>query len=197
MRIAIQIVLVALILVFSYLLYESIQGPIRFKAEQRIRYDLVIERLKQIRTAQVVYKVENGKYTGSFDTLIHFIKEGKMKVVRMEIDPNDTIDFSRGVAKDTLLVSIKDSLFKDINVDSLRYIPVTGGEIEMASSEIITASQVMIPVFEARIPNDILLEGLDRQLIINFNYEREQTVKYAGLQVGSIIEANNNAGNWE
>lgn len=197
MRMSIQIVLVALILVFSYMLYESIQGPIRFKAEQRIRYDLGIERLKQIRTAQVVYKVENGKYTGSFDTLIKFIKEGKMKVVRMEIDPNDTIDFSRGVAKDTLLVSIKDSLFKDINVDSLRYIPVTGGEIEMASSEIITASQVMIPVFEARIPNDILLEGLDRQLIINFNYEREQTVKYAGLQVGSIIEANNNAGNWE
>ena len=197
MKTAIQIVLVALILVFSYLIYESIQGPIRFKAEQRVRYNLGIERLKLIRTAQVFYKTENGKYTGSFDTLIHFIKEGKMKVVRMEIDPNDTIDFSRGIAKDTILVSIKDSLFRDINVDSLRYIPVTGGNIEMASSEIVTASKVLIPVFEAKIPNDIILEGLDPQLIINFNYEREQTVKYAGLQVGSIEEANNNTGNWE
>lgn len=197
MKTAIQIVLVALILVFGYLLYESIQGPIRFKQEQRARYDLAIERLKQIRTAQVLYRAENGKYTGSFDTLIQFIREGKMKVVRMEIDPTDTIDFSRGIAKDTIFVSIKDSLFKNVNIDSMSIIPVSGGNIEMASAQLVTGSKVVIPVFEAKIHNDILLQDLDPQQRINLNYDREQTVKYAGLKVGSVEEANNNAGNWE
>ena len=38
---------------------------------------------------------------------------------------------------------------------------------------------------------------MDEQLIINLNAERESTNRYPGLMVGSIENANNNAGNWE
>ena len=40
-------------------------------------------------------------------------------------------------------------------------------------------------------------EGMDRQQIVNLVSEREDTDRYPGLMVGSIDNANNNAGNWE
>ena len=46
-------------------------------------------------------------------------------------------------------------------------------------------------------PFDVLLKGMDRQLIVNLNEERKITNRYPGLKVGSIDQPNNNAGNWE
>ena len=42
-----------------------------------------------------------------------------------------------------------------------------------------------------------LLKGMDRQQIVNLVAEREDTDRFPGLMVGSIDNANNNAGNWE
>jgi len=42
-----------------------------------------------------------------------------------------------------------------------------------------------------------LLHGLNKQLIINYSAEREKITGFKGLQVGSLEEATNNAGNWE
>ncbi len=58
-------------------------------------------------------------------------------------------------------------------------------------------SGVDVPLFEASIPFDILLKGLNRQLVVNLNSERVNTERYPGLRVGSIEAPNNNAGNWE
>lgn len=198
MKSAIHAVLLVLIACLIYFLYQSIMEPIRFNKERDFRYAKGIERLKQIRTAQVAFKLEYGHYTSSFDSLIGYVKEGKFKVVRMEIDESDPEDLSKTVAKDTTLVSIKDSLFKNVYVDSLRYVPFSSGkEISMAANLLATGSKVVVPVFEASIKNDDLLAGLDPQLVINFNYDREEMVGFAGLKVGSVTEANNNAGNWE
>jgi len=41
------------------------------------------------------------------------------------------------------------------------------------------------------------LRGLDPQLLVNFNADRQQKTGYAGLKVGSLEETTNNAGNWE
>ena len=70
-----------------------------------------------------------------------------------------------------------------------------------------TVSGVEVPLFEAKIPygwrpapgEDFrgLLAGMNEQLIINLNAEREETNRYPGLMVGSIDSPNNNAGNWE
>jgi hypothetical protein len=46
-------------------------------------------------------------------------------------------------------------------------------------------------------PYATLLKGMDEQLIINLEAEKEDQGRYSGLMVGSIDEANNNAGNWE
>jgi hypothetical protein len=58
-------------------------------------------------------------------------------------------------------------------------------------------SNVVIPLFEASVHNDVYLKGLDRQSIVNLNDEQENMNKYPGLKVGSVTQPNNNAGNWE
>ena len=199
MKTVIHVVLFAIVACLSYFIYSSIMEPIEFNRERDARYAKGIERLKNIRTAQNAYKVEYGTYTGDFDSLINFINTGKMRVIRMEVDDSDTNDLSKTIAKDTIFISIKDSLFKNVNIDSLRFVPYTNGTklIEMAADMLETGSTVIIPVFEAKMNNVDLLKGLDPQLLTNFNYYREEIVGFAGLKVGSISEANNNAGNWE
>jgi hypothetical protein len=46
-------------------------------------------------------------------------------------------------------------------------------------------------------PYRSLLRGLNNQLRINLDAQREDHGKYKGLQVGSISAPNNNACNWE
>ena len=65
------------------------------------------------------------------------------------------------------------------------------------ASAVKTVSGVKVPLFEASMTYKSLLRGLDRQLIINLNAEREDTGRFPGLKVGSIAAPNNNASNWE
>lgn len=209
MKTVIQIILVIAIVVLGFMIVESIMKPIRFNKEKDKRYEATIERLKDIRTAQTAYKSQYGKFTGSFDTLINFLKYDSFKVVFKKGELTDSLVdagwtekkalLAGLITRDTSRVSVKDSLFKQrSHIDSLRYVPYTGGkEFELAAGEIETGSRVKVQVFEAKVHNNVLLHGLDKQLRINFNDERQRIAKYAGLKVGSLEEATNNAGNWE
>ena len=200
MKTVIQILLAIAIVVLGYLLVDSINQPIRFKAEQTRRYDRTIQRLKDIRSAQLAYRSLYGKFTGDFDTLINFIKTDSFKVVMQIGDLDDSLAVAQGrIIRDTLLVSVYDSLFgKKYPVDSMRFVPFTGGKkFEIGAGEITTGSGVKVKVFEVSVHNDVLLSGLDRQLVINMNDERIKRDQFPGLKVGSLTEATNHAGNWE
>lgn len=200
MKTVIQILLAVAIIVLGYLLVDSINQPIRFKAEQTKRYDRTIQRLKDIRSAQLAYRTLYGKFTGDFDSLINFIKTDSFKVVMQIGDLDDSVAVAKGlIVRDTIKVSILDSLFgSKYPVDSLKIVPFSGGrKFEMGAGEITTGSGVRVKVFEVSVHNDILLNGLDRQLVINMNDERIKRDQFPGLKVGSLTEATNNAGNWE
>ena len=200
MKTVYQILLLIIIVVLSYFVYESIMNPIRFKTDKDKRYEKTIERLKDIRTAQLAYRSENNEFTGSFDTLINFVKFDSFRVVRQIGSMDDSIAVAKGlVSRDTIKVCVLDSIFKtNYPVDSLRYAPFTNGaEFQMAAGALKTGSGLVIRVFEAKIHNDILLNGLDRQLVVNENDLRNKLERFPGLQVGSLTEATNNAGNWE
>ena len=97
------------------------------------------------------------------------------------------------------MVPVKDTLFNnrpDFRIDSLAFIPFSGDSLIMDSA-VKTVSGVKVPLFEACMPYRSLLKGLDNQLRINLDAEREDTGRYPGLKVGSISAPNNNAGNWE
>lgn len=208
MKTALQIILVFVIAGLGYLVYDSIMQPIRFNQEQAKRQTAVVNRLKMIRDVQVAYKTIHEKYTGSFDTLITFAKEGNLKLVKSEGSLTDSMlqagmteakAVKEGIIKrDTVLVAVKDSICKNFNPDSLRFVPFTNlAEFEMGAASITTSSGLVIPVFEARVENRVYLKGLDNQERINLDDMAEKLGRYPGLKVGSLEEANNNAGNWE
>ncbi len=201
MKTVYQILLVVAIVLLTYFIYESIMNPIRFNRDKDRRYARTIDRLKDIRTAQIAYRSEHNKFTGSFDTLIDFVKSGEFRVLRQIGSMDDSVAVARGlVYRDTIRIPVKDSLFrKGYPVDSLRFVPFSGGryQFEMGAGDLSTGSGLTIKVFEAKVHNDILLKGLDRQLVVNLNDLRKKLERYPGLQVGSLTVATNHAGNWE
>ena len=97
-------------------------------------------------------------------------------------------------------IAVKDTLFNgrpDFCVDSLKYIPFSGKQPVEMDAIVKTVSGVQVPLFEARMPWKALLKGMDNQLRINLDAELEDQDKFPGLQVGSVNQPNNNAGNWE
>ena len=225
-KILVEVLLALVACAFVYLIVRSVSKPVEFKNEQARREQVGIQRLKDIRTLQVAFKGVNGHYTPSVDSLIQFYNEGKMEIVMQIGSHDDSLAVANTAAikkknrkitneqlyelykagdkklvfSITTPINVKDTLFngrEDFVVDSLAYVPFSGGyKVEMESI-IKKVSGVQVPLFEARMPYKALLRGLDYQLIVNLNAEREKSNKYVGLQVGSISMPNNNAGNWE
>ncbi len=81
MKTALNILFAVIILVLAYFLLESIMEPIRFNREKDTREQAIKERLMDIRTAQETYKAVKNRYTGSFDTLIYFLKNDSLPLV--------------------------------------------------------------------------------------------------------------------
>ncbi|MGN0011140.1 MAG: hypothetical protein ACI35N_07400 [Marinilabiliaceae bacterium] len=207
MKKVIEIVLLAVIVCLGYFIYNSINEPIEYEAQYSKRTAAVVSRLKLIRDAQVAYKTINNKYTGSFDTLIDFVKNGQLKMLRMEGSLNDSLlaagmtekeAIKQGIIKrDTVYVAVKDSICKNFNPDSLRRVPFVDAEFELGATILTTNSNLQIPVFEAKVANKVYLKGLNEQERINRDNLAKKLDRYPGLKVGSLEEANNNAGNWE
>lgn len=208
MKRIIQVVLAIAMVVLAYLIWESIQAPIRFNKEKDKRYAATIQRLKDIRTAQLAFKDEYGHFTANFDSLIDYVDNGTMKVVKaIGSIPDDllaqgwteAIALKEGIiTRDTIKIAIKDTLFtQDFVGADLRFVPFTeNAEFEMATATVVTGS-VNVNVFEAKVHNDVLLHGLDKQMVINLNDRMKSQKNFPGVKVGDIAEPNNNAGNWE
>ncbi len=199
-KILLIVVLPVIIVFIGYLIYDSIQQPVVFEKQRRVRETVCIERLKDIRTLQVAYKSSYGKYAKEMDSLISFYNNGQITIIKQVGSFDDSVAVAqKRVYRDSVKIFVKDTLLKkdDFIIDSLAYIPFSGGKKMQMRAIITKVSGVEVPLFEASAPFDDLLLGLDRQLIVNLNADRNDTGRYPGLKVGSIDAPNNNAGNWE
>lgn len=222
-KLIIQILLAGLIIFLGYQCYQSISIPLKFTEIKKQRYDKIIERLKDIRTAQDAYKSVYGRYTASFDTLINFVKYDSVKVVRsigsltdeqIEAGMTEGQAIKEGlILRDTTKVNTlatlkenakekKETFCEDYSIDEMRYVPFTNKkhQFRMGSTILYTDSGIAVPVFEARISNTQIFENLPeefRESVKEDNGENKRLNKYAGLKVGSLTEANNNVGNWQ
>ncbi|MBL7966901.1 MAG: hypothetical protein JNK09_07855 [Prolixibacteraceae bacterium] len=210
MKTVIQIVLIAIVVALSFWLYTSVEKPLDFEKEKKDRYEATIARLKDIRKAELAYKDVHGKFTGSWDTLINFVKTGKIPLVRkigmltdsmIEAGWTEKQALKEGkIIRDTVRVSVLDTIFgKGYKIDEIKFVPVkdTVAQFHLGATLITTGSGIKVPVFEAKVHNNTILVNLDRQMIINLNESKRTNGKYPGLKVGSLEETNNNAGNWE
>jgi len=210
MKTVIQVIMIVAILFLGWLCVESINKPVRFQKEYEFRKQKVVDRLVNIRSAQVAYRSVYGQYTGSFDTLINFVKTDSLPMIKMIGSLTDSMIIAGMsetqalklgiIHRDTSRVAVKDSLFRGrlALVDSMMYIPFSDGrQFVMGSTFLPTASGVQVSVFEAKTPNEVFLKGLNKQEISNLGDMANKFNKYPGVKVGSLDEANNNAGNWE
>ena len=83
-----NVVLLGLVVALVYANFSSVNAPLAFEKDRLERDQVVIERLIDIRTAQVEYRAQNGRYAANFDELITFLGDS-MKVVNKTYILND------------------------------------------------------------------------------------------------------------
>lgn len=205
----IQLILALVIIGMSYCIYVLIATPIEFENEQKVREAAVIERIKDIRTAERQFKSKYQRFTASFDTLINFVLTETMEGERKIVDEDDSVAMAqlKRLKKkniETFTYSVKDSLFKHLSendVLNLRYIPFTDNQTEyiLEAGIINTESKIVIPTVECRAPYIAFLDTVAyRQEIINLiDNDMNNRNRYPGIKFGSMESGNNEAGNWE
>ena len=207
-----EILLAAGVLALTYWLYLLISTPIKFENEQKVREAAVIERIKDIRTAERQFKAKHQHFTANFDSLINFVLTETMEGERKKIDEDDSVAMAQAKKKygkkfkniEKFTFSVKDSLFKHLTVEQvkeLRYVPFSNNQTEfiLEAGMLATESKVVIPVVECRTPYIAFLDTIKyRQQIINLIDNMENNFnRYPGIKFGAMDRGNNEAGNWE
>ncbi len=207
MKLGIQVVLWIASIFFAYKIYDAISGPIRFNQVKNERYAKVINRMKDIRKAQIAHKDVKGVYANNFDSLVKFVDEGIFTLVEkrdssyLEYNRTYRIDMLKEViVVDTLgFVPVKDSLFRDSDqYKQMAYIPIAGIRDSMfkIKAEVINKNGYKVPVFEVKISKNILLFDQNE----DFVKQENETVSVDGVNgpeivLGSLTNVSTN-GNW-
>ena len=203
MKTVLQIILWIACIGFGYLIYNSVNAPIKFANVKQERFQQVINSLKDIRNSQEAYKIANGRYAKDFNSLISFIETGKYTITQqrdtsyLEFNKQFGIDMlTEKKIIDTLgFVSVKDSLFKnDTRYKTLMNVPTApNGEKFTMDAGTIDKSGYKASVFVAKVPKEVVLYDQPKDLV-----SREKTlvnveeVNGPFISVGSMEEVSTN-----
>ena len=205
-----QIILAVAIVGLVYVIYVQISTPIRFDKETKAKKAQVIDRIKDIRTAQRAFKSKYQHFTASFDSLSAFVLTDTLELERKIVDEDDSAAMAmlkksgkKNIEK--FKIAVIDTIFapKKVtrqDVENFRFIPGTGNKAQfiMEAGIITTESKVVIPVVECRAPYKAFLDTVAyRQEVINLIEEQNNFNRYPGVKFGSMDSGNNEAGNWE
>ncbi len=215
MRKIFQLLLAVAIAGLIYVIYVQIATPIQFEKELTLKEKAVIERIKDVRSAQRAFKTANARFTGDFDSLINFVLNDSLTMQRKRVDEDDSIgmaQFKLAQKRDKNLknieefkVAVIDTVFapRKLTVEQvkdLRFIPGTNKQTEfmLSAGVVSTESKVVIPLVEVKAPYILFLDTVKyRQEIINRNDDLINNFnKYPGIKFGSMEGGNNEAGNW-
>ena len=197
MKAVIQIILFAVIIYLGYSVYESIMEPVRLNKEMKKRENVVVQRMKDLRKAELIYKQLNGKYLDNWDSLIQFIDSAEIPVVKIVADPTDTT-YTRTIQDTVGYIRVYEDIFKGRDVDLTKFmiIPFSGNDTIELNAGSIEKGGVTVQVFEAKAPYEKYLKGMPEQFIVNVKSTKEDIDLYPGIKVGSMTEPST-SGNWE
>ena len=203
---ALELFLWVLSIFFASQIYSSINGPIKFNQVKNDRYTKVIDRLKDIRSAQIAHKDVNGFYANNFDSLVSFIDNGIFTLIEkrdssyLEYNRTYRIDMLKEVEiVDTLgFVSVRDSLFG--NTESYKMmakVPIAGTDSEFSiNADIIDKNGYQVPVFEVKVRKDIVLFDQNKDLLDQENKVISvDAVNGPEIILGSMTDVST-SGNW-
>lgn len=103
------LVLIALVGALINVDFNSVTRPIEFEQKAHARDLVVIDRLIDIKDAQVAYRKEKGTYAANFDDLINFLKNENDTTIVKDFELNDLqIDLIAGYMKSDLKIKNSD-----------------------------------------------------------------------------------------
>lgn len=175
----------------AYYLYDRVKFSIDEEERVAAVEAQVIEKLRFIRDAQILYKDARGQYTSDWSKLKSFIDTGTVYITqRREI--TTLLDYGAEettIEIDTLAsIPVRDTLFSRANyrkfdVDNIEEVPVTGEDFELFADKI-DRNNVEVSVFEVKDPAPVNPERRGEDAIVG------------PLRVGSRTEVTT-SGNWE
>ncbi len=210
MKLVLQLLLWLVIIFLGWKLYNSVNGPVEFNKAKEVRYTKVIKNLKDIKAAEMAHNEITGKFTGNFDSLVRFIDTAQFANVERrdtsyaDVAKNKAFGITDGyfiedIILDTLgFTPVRDALFEGTDrYKTMMNIPVEGidAKFELQAGKLVK-SGATYSVFEASVSKDVILQGLDADLIV----QEKQVISVEGvngpsIKVGSMTEVNT-SGNW-
>src|SRR5690606_11097876 len=145
MKLILQIVLFLIAVVLGYKIFQSVNEPTKFNTEKQKRYQIVVDKLKDLRAAELAHLEITGKFTDNYDSLVKFIETSEYAITQrrdtsypdvernraFNLDPITGGYYLEDVIIDTLgFIGVKDSLFKNYDkYKKLNTVTVEGKEI--------------------------------------------------------------------
>lgn len=208
MKLVIQLLLWIVIIFLGYMVFNAVYEPIQFNKVKEKRYAKVIDRLKDIRAAQLAHQEITGNFEKDFDKLVRFIDTAEFTLTQRRdstvMDEEYRKAFGVDKYKDIVVIdtlgraSVKDSLFKNsTRYKDMMIVPVDGIDAKFTmDAGTMVKNENKIPVFEAKVAKKVILHDQDKDLIMAEN----QVVSVDGvngpfIKVGAMNEIKT-TGNW-
>ena len=188
--------------------YSSIQENIEYEANKKDTRIRVIQKFKDIRTAQQAYRDANGNFASNFDDLVSFTKNGKVPIyksigaipdslnleeamelgmiVKMPEGMSDEEANAQGlIVRDTVYASVLQERFQNPKALAKRAFPLNLDSLKYSPYK---------GIFSLKTSSTEIIGGMRRATLL-----LQESNPYPGtdtLRIGSLTEAHLN-GNWK
>lgn len=193
MKTIINVILALVSIFLLWVLYRSIEEPIKFEKERQRRELAVIQKLQQIRTAQELYRGITGTFAPNFDTLKYVLEHEQFKIVQVFGDPDDPTN-TEAIRYDTIYKPAIDSIMAlGIDLATLSRVPFSDtGHFEIFA-DTITYQSTLVPVVEVGVPRYVFMGKYADPAYAKYdkNYDPNSYLLFGDR------DAPNLTGNWE
>ena len=198
----IALILIPLNIILAYFVYNSINSEVEFQQVAKVRIAENVQKLKDLRQVQIAYKKVNNTYSNNFESLIDFLENDSMAIVKAIGETPDTLTDAQAlklgiISRDTAYVLAKETVFDEAYLSSrnekfpldlsvLTSVPHSDKNYSVDAG-MVEKGKVVVQVFEISTTYGAVFSGLDAE---NKSFELGNLLK-----VGSMDEASLN-GNW-
>ena len=198
----IALILITLNIILAYFVYNSINSEVEFQQVAKVRVAENVQKLKDLRQVQIAYKKVNNNYSNNFESLINFLENDSMAIVKAIGETPDSLTDAQAlelgiISRDTAYVLAKETVFDEaylssrndkfpLDLSSLTTVPHSDQNYSVDAG-MVEKGKVVVQVFEISTTFGAVFTGLDAE---NKSFELGNLLK-----VGSMDEASLN-GNW-
>jgi hypothetical protein len=198
----IALILIPLNIILAYFVYNSINSEVEFQQVAKVRVAENVQKLKDLRQVQIAYKKVNNTYSNNFESLIDFLENDSMAIVKAIGETPDSLTDAQAlelgiISRDTAYVLAKETVFDEaylssrndkfpLDLSSLTTVPHSDQNYSVDAG-MVEKGKVVVQVFEISTTFGAVFTGLDAE---NKSFELGNLLK-----VGSMDEASLN-GNW-